>query len=136
MIEEQEPAKACERYRRTIEGYKSRLVTEPDLRLKNYCKEVYCDYHSLGQWCSRNGISVATIRREVLSSCSSVEASQESKDPELFVQFRPALPNSVSCPLRGVSITFHDCTNLTLQECHVEELVSLLDIYQRRKGGE
>lgn len=136
MIEEQEPAKASERYRRTIEGYKARLVTEPDLRLKSYCREVCCDYHSLGHWCSRHGVSVASIRSEVLSSCSSVKTSQESKDPELFVQFRPALPSSVSCPIKGVSITFPDGINLTLQECHVEELISLLDIYQRRKGGE
>ena len=53
MAEEQEPAKASERYRKTIEGYKSRLALEPDLRLKDYCKEVYCNYHSLGHWCSR-----------------------------------------------------------------------------------
>ncbi|MBQ0090615.1 MAG: hypothetical protein KBT27_14920 [Prevotellaceae bacterium] len=136
MIEEQEPVKACERYRRTIEGYKARLATEPDLRLKSYCKEVCCDYHSLGHWCSRHGISVVSIRREVFSSWGSSKSSQESKDPGLFVQFRPALPVSVSSVLKGVSITFPDATNLTLQECHVEEVISLLDIYRQRKGVE
>ena len=137
MAEEQEYEKASERYRKTIEGYKSRLALEPDLRLKEYCKEVYCNYHSLGYWCSRRGISVASIRKEVLSQRLSTSSSQESKESGLFVQLRPASPSSlVSNTLKGVSVTFSDGINLTLQECQVEELVTLLVVYQQRKGGE
>ena len=94
MAEEQEYEKAGERYRKTIEGYKSRLALEPNLRLKEYCKEVYCNYHSLGHWCSCRGISVASIRKEVLSQRLSTSSSQESKESGLFVQLRPASPSS------------------------------------------
>ena len=37
--------------------------------------------------------------------------------------------------LRGVSITFPDGVNLTLQESSVESVISLLTVYQSRRGG-
>ena len=51
-----------------------------------------------------------------------------------FIQFVPS-GKSTSGNLRGVSITFPDGVNLTLQESSVENVISLLNIYSSRLGG-
>ena len=52
-MEESTPELAATRYRRVIEGYKSRLRTNPDLKLSEYCKESHTNYRGVIDWTKR-----------------------------------------------------------------------------------
>ena len=80
----------------------------------------------------RSGIDLREMKREVNAEES--EGTTESKTEETFIQFVPS-GKSLSGNLLGVSITFPDGVNLTLQESSVESLISLLSIYKSRLGG-
>ena len=131
-MEESLPGQAASRYRKIIEGYRSRLRTDPDLKLSEYCKESHTNYSGVIDWTKRHGISILGLRREARGERAVRSASQESEGT--FIQFTPS-SRCVSGDLRGISITFPDGVNLTLQESSVESVISLLSIYQSRQGG-
>ena len=131
-MEESIPAQAATRYRKVIEGYKSRLKSNPDLKLSEYCKESHTNYRGVIDWTKRHGISILELRREARDGALGSSASSEADGA--FIQFMPS-SRSTSGNLRGVSITFPDGVNLTLQESSVESVISLLSIYQSRQGG-
>lgn len=128
MEKDSVPTLAKQRYIKTIEGYKERLKSNVDLRLTDYCKECNTDYRQLIYWMSHHHISVRRLQSEARGESSLSEASQT------FIQFTPSR-RPLSCDLRGVSITFPDGVNLTLQESSVESVINLLTIYQSRRGG-
>jgi len=131
-MEESTSAQAANLYSEVIEYYKSRLRTTPDLTLRDYCKESHTNYPGLIAWMERSGIDLREMKREVNAEES--EGTTESKTEETFIQFVPS-GKSLSGNLLGVSITFPDGVNLTLQESSVESLISLLSIYKSRLGG-
>ena len=131
-MEESTPAQAASRYRRVIEGYKSRLRTNPDLKLSEYCKESHANYRGVIDWTKRHGISILELRREARGETSGSTSAPQSDGA--FIQFMPS-SRSTFGNLRGISITFPDGVNLTLQESSVESVISLLTIYQSRQGG-
>lgn len=124
------PQMAEQRYRSTIEEYKKRLVSDPTCTLKSFCREKHTDYEHLRRWSERHGLNVRNLKAEINNPISVEEAKQS------FVQF--VAPHRVydGAPLKGISITFSDGVNLSLQEASVENVISLLTIYQsRQKGG-
>lgn len=131
-MEKTVPAQAASCYNKVIEGYKSRLRNEPDLKLSDYCRESHTYCHGVIGWMKSQGISIHKLRRE--ASDDAFRNVSASGTAGTFIQFDPA-PRPSSSNLRGVSITFPDGVNLTLQESSVEGLVSLLTIYQSRHGG-
>lgn len=131
-MEESIPAQAASRYRKIIDGYKSRLRTDPDLKLSDYCKESHTNYRGVIDWTKRHGISILELRREARDRTAGRSESPESDGA--FIQFTSARRPS-TCDLRGISITFPDGVNLTLQESSVESVISLLTVYQSRRGG-
>lgn len=79
-MEESTPELAATRYRRVIEGYKSRLRTNPDLKLSEYCKESHTNYRGVIDWTKRHGISILELRREARGETSgSTSAPQERR---------------------------------------------------------
>ena len=131
-MEESTPAQAASRYRKVIEGFKSRLRSNPDLKLSEYCKESHTNYRGVTGWTKRHGISVLELRREAHGVTAGRSEILESDGT--FIQFMPS-GVSASGNLRGISITFPDGVNLTLQESSVESLISLLSVYKSRQGG-
>ena len=131
-MEESTPTQAASRYRKIIEGYKSRLRTNPDLKLSEYCKESHTNYRGVIDWTKRHGISILELRREARGGIAGRSASPESEGT--FIQFMPS-GREASGNLRGISITFPDGVNLTLQESSVESVIRLLTVYQSRQGG-
>lgn len=120
------------RYLKIIEGYREQLRKNPDLRLSEYCKESHTNYRGVMDWAKRHGIRIMDLRREARGETTF--KSVHSNSSNSFIQFRPSNVVS-SCNLYGVSITFPDGVNLTLQESSVESVISLLTIYQSRHGG-
>ena len=131
-MEESIPAQAIARYRKVIEDFRSRLGENPDLELREYCKETHTNYRGLIDWMERNGINTCETRRKARAKENDETTVLESEGA--FIQFVPS-GKSTSGNLRGVSITFPDGVHLTLQESSVESLISLLNIYTSRLGG-
>ena len=131
-MEEMRISQAGSFYSGVIEGYKTRLRSDPNLRLSEYCKESDTHYGRVIDWMRRHGISVRELRRESRGEVGG--RSMASSSEGTFIQFVPS-GKSTSGNLRGVSITFPDGVNLTLQESSVESIISLLSIYSSRLGG-
>lgn len=60
-----------------------------------------------------------------------VAAAAETK-PVSFIQFTPSASAVPFASMHGVSITFPDGVNLSLQECSAEGVADLLAIYRVR----
>ena len=131
-MEESIPVQAASRYRSVIDVYKSKLRSNPDLKLSEYCKESHTNYRGVIDWTKRHGISILELRREARGERTGCSPSPEYE--ESFIQFVPP-SRTTSGNLRGISITFPDGVNLTLQESSVESVISLLAVYQSRRGG-
>ena len=131
-MEELIPAQASTRYRKAVDGYKSRLKDNPDLKLSEYCKEVHTYYRGVIEWMRRSGIRTLDLKRE--ASVETVCGMTNTGSGDAFIRFMPS-NRTASSNLRGISITFPDGVNLTLQESSVESVISLLTIYQSRQGG-
>lgn len=121
---------ASERFRKAFAIYKRRLKDNPDLNLRVFCHEVHVDYAGMSSWCNHHGVGLLKLRREA-------QTGMLTGEPMTFIQVQPSCttPSSGSLYLRGISITFPDGVNLTLQESSVESVISLLSIYQSRQGG-
>ena len=131
-MEELIPMQSASRYRKTIDDYKLRLKDNPDLKLSEYCKEVHTNYRRVLGWTRRHGISISALKRK--ASGGTAWGLSDTEPGNAFIQFVPS-SRLTSASLLGISITFPDGVNLTLQESSVESVISLLTIYQSRHGG-
>ena len=131
-MEELIPAQAASRYRKTIDDYKLRLKDNPDLKLSEFCKEVHTNYRRVLGWTRRHGISISALKSK--ASGGTAWGLSDTEPGNAFIQFVPS-SRLTSASLLGISITFPDGVNLTLQESSVESVISLLTIYQSRHGG-
>jgi len=124
-------------YSKAYEEYKLRLQGDFHYALSTYCSEKSISYSGMKNWLLSRGIFVRTLQAQAmaaahggLASSASISCHQES-----FIQFRPGKCSSSDTVIRGVSITFPDGVNLSLQECSTASVVSLLEIYESRKAG-
>ena len=131
-MEELIPVQSASRYRKTIDDYKLRLKDNPDLNLSEFCKEVHTNYRRVLSWTRRHGISISALKRK--ASGGTAWGLSDTEPGNAFIQFVPS-SRLTSASLLGISITFPDGVNLTLQESSVESVISLLTIYQSRHGG-
>ena len=131
-MEELIPAQSASHYRKTIDDYKLRLKDNPDLKLSEYCKEVHTNYRRVLGWTRRHGISISALKSK--ASGGTAWGLSDTEPGNAFIQFVPS-SRLTSASLLGISITFPDGVNLTLQESSVESVISLLTIYKSRHGG-
>ena len=131
-MEELIPAQSGSHYRKTIDDYKLRLKDNPDLKLSEFCKEVHTNYRRVLGWTRRHGISISALKSK--ASGGTAWGLSDTEPGNAFIQFVPS-SRLTSASLLGISITFPDGVNLTLQESSVESVISLLTIYQSRHGG-
>ena len=64
MEDTQTPPVAKQQYIKTLEDYKSRLSSDPYLRLIDFCKEQHTDYRQLIYWMSHHQLSVRRLQAE------------------------------------------------------------------------
>jgi hypothetical protein len=104
------------------------LKKDSYLSFKSYCRDNNIKYEKILDWAQRRGIFMRRLQAEARGE------GVTNEDQPTFIQFRaPSHPNSVNSVLKGVSITFPNNTNLTLQECTAESLISLLSLYHPEK---
>ena len=112
-----------------IEAYKV-AVSENAGRLsfKSFCDvNGIFDYEKILWWCRDRKISVKRIQQSQIASYSDIPVSSS------IVQVRPAsIPRQYPSTLSGISITFPDGVNLSLQEGNAEGIADLLAIYRSR----
>ena len=122
-------------YQRTWQGYEAVIRDGGTDTLSAYCKTAHVNYDRMIRWMSAKGLSVIRLKREVrkggAGTCEVVREAMAG----LFVQFTPSPSVSRLGRLRGVAISFPDGVGLTLQESTVEEVVALVDTYERRRSA-
>ena len=114
-----------------MDGYRKCLTEiSPDYKLVDYCKERDIPYRKMVDWMSRNGYKVKDMKRDLF-------ASDGASSPGTFLQFTPSAPSLESCDsqLKGVGIVFPDGVSLSLQECSCESVITLLEVYERRRSA-
>ena len=80
-------------------------------------------------------MSVKSLKKSKSSSETALITADAGTKPVSFIQFAPSAPAAPSASMRGVSITFPDGVNLSLQECSAESVADLLAIYRSRCGA-
>ena len=127
---------ACVRYQRTWEGYESSILSGGTSALSKYCKSLHVNYHGLTKWMAARGLSVRELKGKAREGAAAVaDQSALEETAGLFVQFTPSRGASGPIRLRSVAISFPDGVGLTLQESTVEEVVALIDTYERRRSA-
>ena len=90
------------------------------------------------RWARRTKHNITMLRQQALDErkkAKDLERRNSAGDPtpgNMFIQFVPKKATGLY-PYKGISLTFPDGVNLSLQECTAEGLSSLLDIYNKRK---
>lgn len=99
--------------------------------LSSYCKAMHIDYERLRRWIRTKGISVRACAQSICRDHPQPKSAAES-GPVSFIQFAPSSMPVTSVSMRGISITFPDGVNLSLQEGNAESIADLLAIYRSR----
>jgi len=114
---------------KAIKDYKECLKANPFLSFKTYCRHNAINYKKILAWMQRHGIYMKQLQVEVRK-----EVPIDNELQPTFIQFRPqSHPSPFDSVLKGVSITFPNNVNLTLQECTSANLISLLSLYHPEK---
>jgi hypothetical protein len=118
-----------------VSDYQSAVENDPFLTFKSFCGQNGIEeYKPLLWWCNRQGISINKIQSAARCS-NKLPLAEVGKNLETsFLQFVPQSAEGAYGNLKNVSITFPDGVNIALQESTVESVVSLLTVYQSRKG--
>ena len=128
------PVRASELYLRTWHRYNQLLNEAPTLTLSCFCKSASVNYRGMLKWTRRQGLSV-----KVQKKGRRKREKEETLPLEKVYPFVQLVPSRVSPPQSSaqhqVSITFPDGVVLTLHECTVEFVVTLIDTYERRKSA-
>lgn len=95
-MEELIPAQASTRYRKAIDGYKSRLKDNPDLKLSEYCKEIHTNYRGVIDWMRRSEIRTLDLKRE--ASGATVCGMANTGSGDAFIRFVPSNRTTYSGP--------------------------------------
>lgn len=129
------PAQAGERYRRTWERYLIALRSAPELTLSSYCREKHIHYKGVRQWLKRQGLSVRSYKKYYRTRPKERTMVSEPVSQPKFIQIIPRETVFATAPLHGVNVKFPDGVTLTLQECTPEGIVSLIETYERRRSA-
>ena len=92
---------------------------------------MHIDYERLRRWIRTKGISVRACAQSICRDHPQPKSATES-GPVSFIQFAPSSMPVTSVSMRGISITFPDGVNLSLQEGNAESIADLLAIYRSR----
>lgn len=110
--------------------YRDYLVkSDYNCSLSEFCKLSNTHYSSMSVWLSRQGYSVSKLREEIRGECESRSVCPPGLVP-LVAREVPVREFSV----KGVTVTFHSGTVLTVREGTPEGIVRLIREYERKEG--
>ena len=121
---------AEQKYTEVWERFRTYLIKSDDTcSLSNFCRLTGTNYHGMGVWLSRHNLSVSTLKEEIRPECM-VHNS-------VLSGFAPMVPRDIpkeEFNVRGISVTFHSGTILTVREGTPEGIIRLIREYERKEG--
>ena len=121
---------AEQRYTDVWERFRTYLIkSDYTCSLSNFCRLTGTNYHGMGVWLSRHNLSVSTLKEEIRSECM----EQNSNLPRLAPLVSRDIPKE-EFSVKGISVTFHSGTILTVREGTPEGIVRLIREYERKEG--
>ena len=126
------PEPASVRYARVWADFSASVQRGDAKTLSSYCRETHTSYEGIKYWIRSQGLSVKSLKRPDPAYRGSQAATVTETKAVSFIQFAPSSAPMPSAAMRGVSITFPDGVNLSLQEGNAEDIADLLAIYRSR----
>lgn len=121
---------AEQKYTEVWERFRTYLIkSDYTCSLSNFCRLTGTNYHGMGVWLSRHNLSVSTLKEEIRPECM-VHNS-------VLSGFAPMVPHDIpkeEFNVRGISVTFHSGTILTVREGTPEGIIRLIREYERKEG--
>jgi hypothetical protein len=121
---------AEQKYTEVWERFRTYLIkSDYTCSLSNFCRLTGTNYHGMGVWLSRHNLSVSTLKEEIRPECM-VHNS-------VLSGFAPMVPRDIpkeEFNVRGISVTFHSGTILTVRERTPERIIRLIREYERKEG--
>ena len=126
------PEPANVRYARVWANFSASVQRGDAKTLSSYCRETHTSYEGIKYWIRSQGLSVKSLKRPDPAYRGLQAATVTETKAVSFIQFAPSSAPVPSAVMRGVSITFPDGVNLSLQEGNAEGIADLLAIYRSR----
>ena len=126
------PEPASVRYARVWADFSASVQRGEAKTLSSYCRETHTSYEGIKYWIRSQGLSVKSLKRPAPAYNGPQAATVTETKAVSFIQLAPSAAPVPSAAMRGVSITFPDGVNLSLQEGNAEGIADLLAIYRSR----
>ena len=126
------PESASIRYERVWADFVASVQRGEAKTLSSYCRTTHTCYEGIKYWIRSRGLSVKSLKKFGSSSVDLPIATTSNAKPVSFIQLAPSAAPVPSAAMRGISITFPDGVNLSLQEGSAESIADLLAIYRSR----
>lgn len=121
---------ADQRYSNVWSRFRAYLIkSDYSCSLSSFCRLTGTNYNGMCHWLCRHELSVSTLKDEIRSECM----GQDSVLPSLA----PLASRDLSkeeFSVKGISVTFHSGTVLTVREGTPEGIVRLIREYERKEG--
>ena len=129
------PESASKRYARVWADFSAAVECGEAKTLSSYCRLTHTSYEGIKHWIRSQGQSVKSLKRPNSTQETALAACKPEARPVSFIQFASSAAPASSASMRGISITFPDGVNLSLQECSAESIADLLATYRSRYGA-
>lgn len=118
------------RYTRVWKRFRTYLIkSDYTCSLSEFCRLTGTNYNGMGIWLSRHDLSVSALKDEIRSECM----GQNPNLPGLAPLVSHELPKE-DFSVKGISVTFHSGTVLTVREGTPEGIIRLIREYERKEG--
>ena len=98
--------------------------------LSDFCRLTGTSYSGMGHWLMRHELSVSALKDEIRSECM----GQNPNLPPMAPLVCHDIPKE-EFSVKGISVTFHSGTVLTIREGTPEGIIRLIQEYERKEGA-
>lgn len=126
------PESASIRYARVWADFSAAVGCGEAKTLSSYCRLTHTSYEGIKCWIRSQGLSVKSLKKSNNAQEAALTACKPEARPVSFIQFAPSGAPVSAASMRGISITFPDGVNLSIQEGSAEGVADLLAIYRSR----
>ena len=118
------------RYMTIWKRFRTHLIKfDYSCNLSSYCRLTGTNYNGMCLWLMRHELSVSALKDEIRSECMGQNTNLPTMAP-LVCRDIPKEEFSV----KGISVTFHSGTVMTIREGTPEGVIRLIQEYERKEG--
>ena len=116
-----------------VEDYKQHLRANGDrsLSFSSFCRSNHIRVQSANQWMRRHGLSVATLRLEVITEKLEEGTWFYGQGGIQATRSKQSTKDKNCKDLKGISITFGDGTQVAIRQAPALSLAKFLDTYNQ-----